>query len=198
MGCILFKDNDLEFIYTHFEPYGANRVFPCFDQPNLKAKMKLSIVTPKNWAAISNMPALNEDFLDKNKYKLNAKFEHAPSKDMLEKYLENINEEEVKMTLFDYTQYLSTYVYAVCVGEFAWLPADESKAKVPMRMYCVPESGMMLGAYADFIVDVVTKAMAYFEELFGTPYPFPKYDMIWVRDYANWAMENAGIVTFNE
>jgi len=58
-GCISFKDDNLQFIYTHFEPYGCNRVFPCFDQPNLKAKMKLSVVTPMDWAAISNQPALN-------------------------------------------------------------------------------------------------------------------------------------------
>lgn len=55
-------------------------------------------------------------------------------------------------------------------------------------MYCVPESSFMLGAYTDFIVDVITKAMAYFENLFGTPFPFEKYDMIFVRDYKSWAM----------
>ena len=66
-----------------------------------------------------------------------------------------------------------------------------------MRLYCVPGSSFMLGEYAEFIVDVVTKAMVFFEDFFGTPYPFPKFDMIWVRDYDNWAMENAGIVTFN-
>jgi len=81
---------------------------------------------------------------------------------MLDKFLANIKATDVKMTLFDYTQLLSTYVYAVSVGPFTWLPADEGKASVPMRMYCVPESALMLGEYSDFIVDVTTKAMAFF------------------------------------
>ena len=144
-GCISFKDGTLQFIYTHFEPYGANRVFPCFDQPNLKAKMKLSVVTPRTWQAISNQPPLNEGFLDTAKYKLHAKFEHSPSNEMLDRFLENIKDDDVKMTLFDYTQLLSTYVYAVSVGEFAFLPARNAKKEVPMRMYCVPKSALMLG-----------------------------------------------------
>jgi hypothetical protein len=86
--------------------------------------MKLSVVTPRIWAAISNQPPLNEDFLDTTLYKKHAKFEHSPSTEMLEKLLSNIKADDVKMTLFDYTQPLSTYVYAVSVGEFAWLPAD--------------------------------------------------------------------------
>ena len=54
IGCIKFIDQGQEYVYTHFEPYGAHRVFPCFDQPNLKAKMKIGIVTPSQWLAISN------------------------------------------------------------------------------------------------------------------------------------------------
>ena len=53
-GCISFYDNDQQFVYTNFEPYGAHRVFPCFDQPDLKAKMKISIVTPQWWNVVSN------------------------------------------------------------------------------------------------------------------------------------------------
>ena len=55
-GCVTFEDKGEQFIYTDFEPYGANRVFPCFDQPNLKAKMKIALVTPPSWNALSNEP----------------------------------------------------------------------------------------------------------------------------------------------
>jgi aminopeptidase N len=57
---------------------------------------------------------------------------------------------------------------------------------------------MMLGKYSEFIFDVTRKAMKYYEGYFNEPYPFRKYDQIWVRDYENWAMENAGLVTYNE
>lgn len=56
-GCISYMDQGQQFVYTDFEPYGANRVFPCFDQPNLKANFKLAVVTPTTWSVNSNEPA---------------------------------------------------------------------------------------------------------------------------------------------
>jgi aminopeptidase N len=49
-GCISFVDVDeKQYLYTQFEPSFANRAFPIFDQPDLKAKMRLDILSPKNW-----------------------------------------------------------------------------------------------------------------------------------------------------
>ena len=47
------EDNEI-YIYSHFEPYFANRVFPCFDQPNIKATFKLLIVAHADWISVSN------------------------------------------------------------------------------------------------------------------------------------------------
>lgn len=48
------KDN---FLYTLLVPDRAQTVFPCFDQPDLKASFKLSLEIPLNWVAVSNAPA---------------------------------------------------------------------------------------------------------------------------------------------
>jgi aminopeptidase N len=46
-GCVSFIDVDKkQYLYTQFEPYHANKVFPLFDQPDLKAQMKLNILSP--------------------------------------------------------------------------------------------------------------------------------------------------------
>jgi aminopeptidase N len=49
-GCVSFIDVDQkQYLYTQFEPYFANRVFPLFDQPDLKAPMTLTLSCPNEW-----------------------------------------------------------------------------------------------------------------------------------------------------
>ncbi len=43
------------YLYTHFEPFAANRFFPCFDQPDLKASYKLSVTAPASWTVVSSL-----------------------------------------------------------------------------------------------------------------------------------------------
>ena len=52
-GCVSFVDVDSkQYIYTQFESYYANRVIPCFDQPDLKAKMRLGVISPASWKKV--------------------------------------------------------------------------------------------------------------------------------------------------
>jgi aminopeptidase N len=41
------------YLYTYLWPYYANRLFPAFDQPNLKAKITLSVRVPDEWIVVS-------------------------------------------------------------------------------------------------------------------------------------------------
>lgn len=43
-----------EFMYTLFVPARARMAFPCFDQPDLKAKYTVSLDVPRGWEAIAN------------------------------------------------------------------------------------------------------------------------------------------------
>ena len=45
---------------------------------------------------------------------------------------------------------------------------------------------------------VTRVGMKYYHDLFGMPYPFAKYDQIFVPEFGSGAMENVGCVTFNE
>lgn len=45
-----------EYMYALFVPDRARTVFPCFDQPDLKAVFVLSLKTPAGWAAMANAP----------------------------------------------------------------------------------------------------------------------------------------------
>ncbi len=51
-----FKDPEdgEEYLYSNFEPYEAHRLFPCFDQPDIKATYELTVTAPPEWEVIAN------------------------------------------------------------------------------------------------------------------------------------------------
>jgi aminopeptidase N len=48
------KDDGNEYFYTLFVPMDASMAFPCFDQPDLKARFTLDIQHPDGWSVIGN------------------------------------------------------------------------------------------------------------------------------------------------
>lgn len=55
----LHRFNDPEdsqyYLHTQFEPYDANRFMPCFDQPDLRATIKMQVAVPKHWQVITSV-----------------------------------------------------------------------------------------------------------------------------------------------
>ncbi len=47
-------EDGAEYLFTQFEPYDANRMFPHFDQPDLKAPLTLTVTAPAAWQVIAN------------------------------------------------------------------------------------------------------------------------------------------------
>lgn len=47
------KDGN-DYLYTLLVPSDANLLFPCFDQPDLKARLTLTLTTPRAWNALGN------------------------------------------------------------------------------------------------------------------------------------------------
>ena len=43
-----------DYLYTLLVPADANQLFPCFDQPDLKARVRFSLTTPGGWTAVAN------------------------------------------------------------------------------------------------------------------------------------------------
>ncbi len=46
--------DDKQYLYTQCETYYCNRIFPCFDQPNIKGTYELNIISEKDWVIIAN------------------------------------------------------------------------------------------------------------------------------------------------
>ncbi len=54
-GNLSLNRND-DFLYTLLVPDRARTVFPCFDQPDLKASFQLTLTVPAAWKAVTNAP----------------------------------------------------------------------------------------------------------------------------------------------
>ena len=56
-----------EFLYTLLVPDRARTVFPCFEQPNLKAEFTLQLEVPAEWEAVSNTSIASEEAKNERK-----------------------------------------------------------------------------------------------------------------------------------
>ncbi|WP_206795382.1 aminopeptidase N [Amycolatopsis sp. MtRt-6] len=41
-------------VYTQCQPFEAHRIYPCFDQPDLKARIGFRVLAPEDWLVVSN------------------------------------------------------------------------------------------------------------------------------------------------
>ncbi|MBD8655304.1 aminopeptidase N [Oxalobacteraceae sp. CFBP 13730] len=95
---------------------------------------------------------------------------------------------------FKTTKRLSPYNFSLHAGPYqVW---EDNSGKYPMRLFA-RQSLAKLVVPNDWFRQ--TKAgLGFFEEYFGVPYPFEKYDQLIVPDFLYGAMENAGAITFAE
>lgn len=47
-------------------------------------------------------------------------------------------------------------------------------------------------------MEITNKSMEFYENFFQVEYPFSKFDQIFVPEFNSGAMENAGLVTYND
>lgn len=160
-----------EYMHTDFEPFDAHRLFPCFDQPDIKATFQLTVTGPLSWRYIHNTKAGK---------KLNIK-----TKGNKEKYQEII---------FNQTQKFSTYLFALVVGPYAkWTDEAGSTA---LGIYCRKSLAKFIDP--ENIFEVTKESFSFLEKYFDYPYPYDKYDQVFVPEFNFGAMENVGCVTFTE
>ncbi|GAB2613659.1 aminopeptidase N [Streptomyces capparidis] len=99
---------------------------------------------------------------------------------------------------FDPTPRLSTYVTALIAGPYTSVHSEYRRGDqvVPLGIYCRPSLAGYLDA--DAIFEVTRQGFDWFQEKFDLPYPFAKYDQLFVPEFNAGAMENAGAVTIRD
>ncbi|MCC7440834.1 MAG: aminopeptidase N, partial [Bdellovibrionales bacterium] len=169
------------YVYTDFEPFDANQLFPCFDQPDLKATYLAEVSAPASWTVVSASRETEATDL--------------PA-------VEGQKGEARKLWKFPVTSRFSTYIFPLHAGPYKIWTADEPATgtvegeTIPLRLF----ARQSLARYVrpDDWFPATRQGFAFFQEYFASPYPFGKYDQLIVPDFNSGAMENVAAVTFSE
>lgn len=106
-GLTYFKDpkDGRVYLHTQFQTIDASQAFPCFDQPDIKAKYKMTVTAPQSWSVITSV------------------------KEKKVRY--NRNKERV--WTFPESALFSTYLLSLHAGPFrVW---SDRYGKIPLRLY---------------------------------------------------------------
>jgi aminopeptidase N len=159
------------YLYTQFEVPDSRRMFAVFEQPDLKAAFRFTVTAPAHWQVVSNQPT--PEPVDAH--------------------------DGAKTWAFGPTPRISSYITALIAGPYDVVRDELTSADgrvIPLGVYSRKSLSQYLDA--DYIFEKTKQGFAYFESKFDVPYPFDKYDQLFVPEYNAGAMENAGAVTFTE
>ncbi|HET8960315.1 aminopeptidase N [Nocardioides sp.] len=162
--------DDRVYLYSQFEVPDARRVFATFEQPDLKAPFTFHVTAPDHWKVVSNAATPTPEAIGGG---------HA-------------------IWRFPATKPMSTYITAIVAGEYhEVLDTYEGKhGTIPLGHYC--RQSLVEHLDVEELVKLTRQGFEFFEELFDYPYPFGKYDQLYVPEYNMGAMENAGCVTLRD
>ena len=163
-----FKDPEdgEEYLYSNFEPYESHRLFPQFDQPDIKGTYALTVLAPPEWEVVANSRETARET------KADARVLHT----------------------FEVTRPFSTYLFALVVGPYH--VARENHDGTDIGLFCRKSLAKHMDTAELF--EVTRQGLDFYAEFFDFPYPFGKYDQVFVPEFNAGAMENVGCVTHNE
>ncbi|MBI9115057.1 aminopeptidase N [Sanguibacter suaedae] len=159
------------YLYSQFEVPDSRRVFAVFEQPDLKATFRFTVTAPSAWQVVSNSPTP----------------EPVPAG------------EGTSTWAFEPTPVISSYITAIVAGPYVVQRSELTSRDgrtIPLGVFC--RASLAEHMDADYIFDKTREGFAFYEEKFDYPYPFAKYDQLFVPEFNAGAMENAGCVTFTE
>lgn len=160
------------YLYSQFEVPDSRRVFAVFEQPDLKATFQFTVTAPASWKVVSNSPTPEPIVHD---------------------------DDTVATWGFEPTPRISSYITALVAGPYESTFSELTSASgrvIPLGVY--GRKSLWQHLDADYIFDKTREGFAYYESKFDVPYPFAKYDQLFVPEFNAGAMENAGAVTFTE
>ncbi|XCB29677.1 aminopeptidase N [Arcanobacterium hippocoleae] len=156
------------YLYSQFEVADSRRMYAVFEQPDLKAEFTFAVTAPEHWQVFSVAPTPEKNLLGGGK----ARWEFTP------------------------TERISSYLTCLVAGPYEGVTGSYTSVdgrEIPMGVY----ARRSLAQYLDGeeVIEITKQGMPFYEEQYQQPYPFRKYDQIFVPEYNAGAMEHPGCVT---
>ncbi|MDQ3918858.1 MAG: M1 family aminopeptidase [Acidobacteriota bacterium] len=175
----LDREDNSEYVYTLFVPSDASTTFPCFDQPDLKARFTLRLAAPEAWRVVSNTSGATLSEFDET----SGGRPTSPPKGMLWHF-------------FKETEPLSTYQFAFAAGPFA--ECNDESSPYQTRLFVRKSKDERARKELAEVFRLNRDGLKFFEGYFGHKFPFPKYDLVLVPEFAYGGMEHAGATFLRE
>ncbi|CAG9760810.1 unnamed protein product [Ceutorhynchus assimilis] len=155
-------------IVNEFEAHHARKAFPCFDEPNFKARFNVRLITPNDsYIALSNMPEIG-------RYPFS----------------------EGILYVFATTVKMSTYLVSLAITDYTYYEEMfvHNNKTIPIRVYTYNASKENNHA----AIEAAMISIRYYNDYTGLDYPLPKLDMIEYDKGKVTATETWGLIQFKE
>ena len=166
-GELSLNRND-DYLYTLLVPDRASTLFPCFDQPNLKAKYTLDITTPKDWKVLCGSPLQLKE-----------------------------NQGDYTRHLYNKTSdKMSTYLFSFVTGIFN--ESINELGAMKMKLLYRENNKSKINASLNEIFKLHQQSIDFLEDYTQQKFPFQKIDFVSIPGFQYGGMEHVGAIQYRE
>ncbi|WP_090297353.1 M1 family metallopeptidase [Flagellimonas zhangzhouensis] len=164
----LSLNRNQDFLYTLLVPDRASTLFPCFDQPNIKAKYILDVIAPNDWTVITGAPLKVKS-----------------------------NEEEGRVHFqFEESDPMSTYLFSMVAGKFQTV--TENPGFFDMTLLYRETDTAKVDYSIPVIYDLHQRSIDFLKGYTNYDFPFKKLDYAAIPGFQYGGMEHVGAIQYNQ
>ncbi|MCX4693921.1 aminopeptidase N [Streptomyces sp. NBC_01408] len=177
------------YVYSQMFLDDVQRVFPAFDQPDLKAVFEFTVTAPAHWTVLANGITTRVDDTGSTGSTGGTGSTGATG-------AAAGTDGAAAVWRSAATPPIPTYLAAVAAGP--WHSVTTRHAGLPFGIHCRQSLAPHLDDDAEEILSVTKDCFDRYQQKFTEPYPFDSYDQAFVPEFNSGAMENPGLVTFRD
>ncbi|MGH3158493.1 MAG: M1 family aminopeptidase, partial [Streptosporangiaceae bacterium] len=159
-----------QYVLVNLFPASAPSVFCCFDQPDLRAEVTLTVSAPAGWECMSIAPVAARP---------------APG--------------EAGVWRFAPAPGIHTYDLTLCAGPYVTVAEEEISGlagPIRLRVWCRPRLAAEAGLAR--IGGIISQSLRYYERLLGVACPYPEINVVFLPEMAAIAMQVPSLTAANE